>query len=330
MVTNKKYNNSPKVAPYTSGNQCTHGDLPVKILDLNGGADKNGSTLWACGQYDVRDALRLGYKFDLLISLNGMAGMNAATEGPKVSAFHASHGGEEIFEGVLSIPEVKYEGPRARIEWPDYGVPGYDSQWWLTFVADLRKVKGNIAIFCMGGHGRTGTALAAIIHHLGIAPKGVDDMVEWLRGFYCQKSVESQSQVAYLQALGVKTDVDPAKGMAVAHYSAKATAGKWSGSKAEAGTWDDEVDAVSPKSMKEFGNELHKAAVCMRNNVEEGTPFLKMLDEVGDIEFSSDKGACNLCTVHGLWDDESSAYLCDDCFHVVEAELEDLGNKVTA
>jgi hypothetical protein len=53
---------------------------------------------------------------------------------------------------------------------------------------------------CIGGHGRTGTFLAALVSDFG-----VEDAVTYVRENYCQKAVESKSQMDFLQEhFGIK------------------------------------------------------------------------------------------------------------------------------
>lgn len=54
---------------------------------------------------------------------------------------------------------------------------------------------------CIGGHGRTGTYLAALVAHM----LEIEDAITYVRQNYCQKAVESTSQVEFLhQHFGIK------------------------------------------------------------------------------------------------------------------------------
>jgi protein-tyrosine phosphatase len=48
-----------------------------------------------------------------------------------------------------------------------------------------------VEIGCLGGHGRTGTALACLAVLAGTPP---DDAVAWVRATYCEKAVETDAQ----------------------------------------------------------------------------------------------------------------------------------------
>jgi protein-tyrosine phosphatase len=52
-----------------------------------------------------------------------------------------------------------------------------------------------VEIGCLGGHGRTGTALACLAVLSGV-PAG--DAVGWVRATYCAKAVETDEQEAFV------------------------------------------------------------------------------------------------------------------------------------
>jgi len=67
---------------------------------------------------------------------------------------------------------------------------------------------------CIGGHGRTGTFLAALVTHLS----GEKDSINWVRENYCQKAVESAVQVDWLHK---NFGIVKAQGTKVAKKAAK-------------------------------------------------------------------------------------------------------------
>lgn len=61
----------------------------------------------------------------------------------------------------------------------------------------IRKVLsggGTVHVGCIGGHGRTGLVLAAVVACEGIT----DDPIAWVREHYCKKAVESREQEGFL------------------------------------------------------------------------------------------------------------------------------------
>ena len=88
--------------------------------------------------------------------------------------------------------------PTLDLVWDDFGTPEVDPDWWYELVDFFKeKMNGHVAIYCYGGHGRTGTALAILAAIGGVVPQG--DPVAWVRKNYCQKAVESAPQVRYIK-----------------------------------------------------------------------------------------------------------------------------------
>lgn len=75
---------------------------------------------------------------------------------------------------------------------------------WLKKQVDEGK---KVHIGCIGGHGRTGTVLAALV-----SMYGEPDAIAYVRKHYCKKAVESKVQIDFLhEQFGVKK-VEPSKG----------------------------------------------------------------------------------------------------------------------
>lgn len=62
---------------------------------------------------------------------------------------------------------------------------------------------------CIGGHGRTGTFLAALVAHM---MPGEKDAIQYVRDNYCKKAVESEVQVKFLQKHYGVLKATPSKG----------------------------------------------------------------------------------------------------------------------
>lgn len=83
--------------------------------------------------------------------------------------------------------------PHEHLAWPDFGVPADPT----LVSAGLRAVlsgaqKGeSVEIGCLGGHGRTGTALACLAILTGCPPS---EAVSWVRDTYCTEAVETAEQ----------------------------------------------------------------------------------------------------------------------------------------
>jgi hypothetical protein len=91
--------------------------------------------------------------------------------------------------------------PHAHVDWPDFGIPA-DRAAMLEALADVvtRAGAGEVVeLGCLGGHGRTGTALACLAVLAGLADD--QDPVEWVRSTYCERAVETDEQAAFVRAL---------------------------------------------------------------------------------------------------------------------------------
>lgn len=100
-----------------------------------------------------------------------------------------------------SIPVAPW--PHEHLEWPDFGVP--DDRATVLAVLNsllLRAHAGKgVELGCLGGHGRTGTALACLAV---LAGKPADEAVAWVRQNYCIRAVETPEQEAFV--LGIAAD----------------------------------------------------------------------------------------------------------------------------
>lgn len=86
---------------------------------------------------------------------------------------------------------------------PDMGVPNDVTEFkklidWLSLQLIAQK---KVHVGCIGGHGRTGMVLAALVKVM----MGEVDAISYVRKHYCQKAVESNTQVRFLhEHFGIK------------------------------------------------------------------------------------------------------------------------------
>ncbi len=64
----------------------------------------------------------------------------------------------------------------------------------IKWTAEQIRAGKKVHIGCIGGHGRTGTVLAALVAYM----TGEKDAITYVRKHYCEKAVESDSQIAFL------------------------------------------------------------------------------------------------------------------------------------
>jgi protein-tyrosine phosphatase len=86
------------------------------------------------------------------------------------------------------------------IDWPDFGVPTNKAAMVDALKSVLERVRSgqHVEVGCLGGHGRTGTALACLAALTGYPAR---DAVAWVRSSYCAKAVETPGQAAFVAAI---------------------------------------------------------------------------------------------------------------------------------
>ncbi len=84
------------------------------------------------------------------------------------------------------------------LEWPDFGVPADRETADLEIRAAFARARAGerVEVACVGGHGRTGTVLAAMAILAGV-PGG--EAVRWVRETYCQRAVQEPSQQYWIE-----------------------------------------------------------------------------------------------------------------------------------
>lgn len=107
------------------------------------------------------------------------------------------------FDSGMNVPrapkpwEPVIEGPvqacyPIRDSYPPEDFDSFDRM--MRWVASQLLYGKKVHVGCIGGHGRTGTFLAALVKHLN----GNLDAIAYVRKNYCEKAVESKSQVQWL------------------------------------------------------------------------------------------------------------------------------------
>lgn len=91
------------------------------------------------------------------------------------------------------------------LDWPDFGVPDHPTVavTALRLLLDRARTGEHVEVGCVGGHGRTGTALACLAV---LAGHPCADAVAWVRANYCSKAVETTDQETFIAALGRSAD----------------------------------------------------------------------------------------------------------------------------
>ncbi len=184
-MTNKK-SNSYQISTRT----CHNG--PVKLLE------NRGLSLYGASRTEAEISF---YNFDLVISLEFCKPINnSIITGSNISSV-------ELRRLINSTEHLK-------IDWPDFGIPQLDKDFWIKLSYFLRK-KGRdrerfgktykVMVHCMGGHGRTGTALAILANMCTDEGWKDEDLLCKIRENHCSKAVENSTQIKYIERMtGVK------------------------------------------------------------------------------------------------------------------------------
>jgi hypothetical protein len=102
--------------------------------------------------------------------------------------------------GLLLAPGPVPDWPFRRIRWPDFWVPlDRDDALEALHEAYRRAQAGQrVEVACLGGKGRTGTALAALAVLDGVPP---DQAVGWVRANYHARAVETPWQRRWVRGV---------------------------------------------------------------------------------------------------------------------------------
>jgi hypothetical protein len=153
---------------------CVHG--PTHAID------HHKFQMYVGKWYDVQDEAG---KFDVAVNLTG-------------TAIKREH--------IIPFPSLrKYESlGSAKIEvvldWPDYGILEFPLEFYEELRDEIVKAGGRAVVFCVGGHGRTGTFFASmLVADLGWAPERA---IKWVRERYCDRAIESKAQEQYIHRIG--------------------------------------------------------------------------------------------------------------------------------
>jgi hypothetical protein len=99
--------------------------------------------------------------------------------------------------GLYLDPRWQPPWPHDHLDWPDFGVPDNTAPVaaGLQSLFERARAGQRAEVGCLGGHGRTGTALACLAI---LAGEPADNAVNWVRTAYCAKAVETAGQEAYV------------------------------------------------------------------------------------------------------------------------------------
>ncbi len=137
-------------------------------------------------------------RFDLIIDLIG--------EAPQT--LHLVTGNYEAHQ-TLPVDLLLLAPPPAilSVNWHDGGACRLPLSWWLLLLEHIRSMPegSRVAVGCMGGIGRTGTALAILFAldrcNRTKKQRGSADPVKWVRRAYTPDAVEGPEQIVYVEEI---------------------------------------------------------------------------------------------------------------------------------
>lgn len=111
-----------------------------------------------------------------------------------------------VSNGMESVPKhqipfkwgEKYTSCKTKeimMDWPDGSIPVIPYAFWKDLKNHLVNTKGKMLVFCLGGHGRTGTAIACLMVACGWSAGAAK---AWIRRNYCKEAIETQVQEDYI------------------------------------------------------------------------------------------------------------------------------------
>jgi hypothetical protein len=96
--------------------------------------------------------------------------------------------------------DAKWDPPWTHelVAWPDFGVPADPDAIRVPLQRLLARARSGevVEVGCVGGHGRTGTALACLAVLSGVSPA---QAVDWVRTHYCPDAVETDAQRTFVE-----------------------------------------------------------------------------------------------------------------------------------
>ena len=104
-------------------------------------------------------------------------------------------------DGFKTLAKYTVKPTEIMVDWADMHAPLLRREFWTELLACAKRTKVTDVMFtCLGGHGRTGTALASML--IANLDWRVLDAAQYVRSQHCRESIESLDQVEYLYYVG--------------------------------------------------------------------------------------------------------------------------------
>lgn len=156
---------------------CKH--EPKMVLEA---LDKTWA-IWSGRRYDVNDFSR----FRIILNCTGTPLRQPMNRIPA------------RFKSLAKYREIgrRFRDREILLDWDDMGLPPVRFGFWRALYQEIAK-GGDMLVFCTGGHGRTGTALASLFVAAGYNAK---QAIELVREIHCKNALETDGQEKYIGRL---------------------------------------------------------------------------------------------------------------------------------
>lgn len=113
-----------------------------------------------------------------------------------------------ILQHSITPPPVPFYADVIDLNWSDGQFFRGSVKWWMKLLELIKSEDyKEVEICCVGGHGRTGTALAAILiltHKWDKNPSV--EAEEWIKTNYCKRAIETKAQQEYLDYIMIEAE----------------------------------------------------------------------------------------------------------------------------
>lgn len=110
--------------------------------------------------------------------------------------------GRDVSPGFGLYLDPRWQPPwsHSHVHWPDFGGPTDPDALRTALVSLLERSRAGerVELGCIGGHGRTGTALAFLAVLTGLP---CEQAVRWVRTSYCTEAIETNAQERFVTSL---------------------------------------------------------------------------------------------------------------------------------
>jgi hypothetical protein len=151
-------------------------------------------------QYRALNQKTLGeVRADLLINLTGTS-LYAPAPRSRLSDKPLIKKAPRWFRKLFEQPRVE----EIIIDWPDYGIIPVQREFFETiWNAIKQQKKKNVVVFCVGGHGRTGTCVACLMTVINEIHGG--QAIKQVREGYCSHAIETKEQETMVRCMTKRT-----------------------------------------------------------------------------------------------------------------------------